>query len=76
MLRSGDSETTKIGFVNANRQKCHGTRGIKGTDDSQFAYRLECLICGFVYGANGGDVADRLCPKCQGGAESIKYWGH
>jgi hypothetical protein len=27
-----------------------------------------------VYGANGSDIAARLCPQCQGGVEGIQYW--
>ena len=73
-LRSGDAPTTQIGFVNANRQQCHGTFGVFGTDHNQYAYRIECLACGFVYGANGSDIAARLCPQCQGGTEGIQYW--
>lgn len=45
-FRSGESDTTKIGFRNENNQKCHGTLGVAGTDHLQFTYRLECLICG------------------------------
>jgi hypothetical protein len=75
MFRSGDGETTRIGYVNKNKQKCHGTRGVHGTDHLQYAYRLECLGCGFVYGANGSDIAGRNCPECQGGAPGIRYWG-
>ena len=71
-LRSGDGPTTRIGYVNANRQKCHGTFGVYGTDHNQYAYRLECLQCGYVYGANGSDIAARLCPQCQGGVDGIQ----
>jgi hypothetical protein len=74
IFRSGDGPTTQIGYVNANQQKCHGTLGVFGTDHNQYAYRLECLRCGYVYGANGSDIAARLCPQCQGGAEGIQYW--
>ena len=73
-LRSGDSVTTKIGYININKQECHGTLGEKGTDHLQFAYRLECLNCGFIYGANGSDVAERKCPACQSGKQGIRYW--
>lgn len=73
-FRSGDGKTTAIGFQNVNSQKCHGTLGVTGTDYLQFAYRLECLVCGFVYGANGSDIAQRHCPKCQDGADGIQYW--
>jgi hypothetical protein len=74
MLRSGDGPTTQIGYINGNRQMCHGTLGVYGNDHQQYAYRLECLLCGYVYGANGSDIAARRCPQCQGGAEGIQYW--
>jgi hypothetical protein len=73
-FRSGQGETTAIGFENENHQKCHGTLGVPGTDHRQLAYRMECLLCGNVYGANGSDVFQRLCPECQGGRPSIRYW--
>ena len=74
MLRSGEGAATQIGYINGNGQKCHGTLGVYGTDHNQYAYRLECLRCGYVYGANGSDIAARRCPQCQGGAEGIQYW--
>lgn len=73
-FRSGEGKTTAIGFVNDNHQRCHGTLGVKGTDHMQLAYRLECLLCGFVYGANGSDIHERKCPSCQAGAKGIRYW--
>ena len=71
---SGDGHTTKIGYVNRNNQKCHGTLKVKGNDHLQYAYRMECLNCGYVYGANGSDIAERLCTICQGGVQGIRYW--
>lgn len=73
-FRSGEGKTTAIGFVNVNQQRCHGTLGVKGTDHMQLAYRMECLLCGFVYGANGSDIHERKCPSCQAGATGIRYW--
>jgi len=35
VLRSGEGPTTQIGYVNGNRQKCHGTLGVLGTDHNQ-----------------------------------------
>ena len=74
LFKSGDGHTTQIGFVNPNNQECHGTLRINGTDHLQYAYRLECLECGYVYGANGSDIAKRKCPKCQSGVDGIQYW--
>ncbi len=69
----GTTETTQIGYVNRNNQRCTGHRGVAGTDHYQFAYHMECLNCGHVYGANGADVFQRKCPKCGGGCEGIQF---
>lgn len=75
MYRSGTTSTTTIGYVNSNNQKVHGTRGIGGTDHGAFSYKLECLEpdCGCEYGANGSDIFQRKCPRCQGGSKGIEY---
>lgn len=74
ILVSGTGDTTEIGYTNTNDQQCHGTLKVKGTDHRQYVYRLECLRCGYVYGANGADIHERRCPECQGGAPGIRYW--
>lgn len=73
MWKSGSTDTTEIGFVNRNNQKNHGTRGVIGTDHGQVSYKLECLNkkCGYVYGANGTDIFQRKCPKCQLGKDGV-----
>jgi hypothetical protein len=73
-FRNGGTDTTRIGYVNRNNQRCEGQRGVAGTDHSQTAYRMECLEanCCYVYGANGTDVFQRRCPMCQGGAAGIE----
>ena len=75
MFKSGSTTTTQIGYINRNNQKNHGTRGIDGNDHCQVSYKLECLEigCGVVYGANGTDVFQRKCPKCQGGKPGIDF---
>lgn len=72
---SGDGKTTQIGYVNLNNQRCHGHRGFPGNDHLPKAYRMECLNegCGHTYGANGSDVFQRKCPRCQGGAPGIEF---
>ncbi len=67
---SGDTETTRVGYVNPHNQRCAGHRGAAGTGHLARAYKLECLVpgCGNIYGANGTDIFERRCPKCQGGA--------
>ncbi len=72
-FNSGDGETTKIGYINRNDQKCCGHRGVAGSDHLQLAYRMECLKCGHVYGANGSDIHLRKCPQCQDDKKGIEY---
>ena len=71
----GTTETTMIGYINRNNQRCCGHRGVSGTDYGQLAYRMECLIanCGHIYGANGTDVFQRKCPRCQNGTSGIHF---
>ena len=75
MWRSGTTKTTTIGYVNRNKQKVLGTRGVRGTDHEQYSYKLECLVegCGYDYGANGTDIFQRKCPRCQGGNPGIDF---
>jgi len=63
------------GYINDNNQMCLGTRGKPGTDHLQYSYRMICLEedCEFIYGANGTDVHERKCPRCQKGAPEIPY---
>lgn len=72
---NGSTETTTIGYVNRNNQRCCGHRKVAGTDHGQHAYRMECLVsgCGHIYGANGTDVFQRKCPRHQGGKPGIKF---
>lgn len=72
--QSGEGPSVQIGYVNTNRQKCCGHCGIPGTDHLQRAFKVECLDCGYVYGANGSDMHLRLCPECQDGADGIRFW--
>ncbi|MUK51511.1 hypothetical protein [Aliivibrio fischeri] len=73
--KSGSTNTTRIGYINKNNQLNNGTRGIKGTDHCQVAYKMKCLSpsCLYEYGANGTDVFHRKCPKCQNGNPGIDY---
>jgi len=74
MWNSGTRPTTQIGYVSKNnRQKVHGHRNVSGTDHGQTAYKLECLICNNIYGANGSDIFQRKCPSCQDGMPGIDY---
>jgi hypothetical protein len=71
--KSGKGESVKIGYVNRNGQICSGHRAKPGTDHLQHAYRVECGLCGHVYGANGSDMHERRCPECQSGVTGIDY---
>jgi hypothetical protein len=73
-FESGEGLTVKIGYTNRNEQRCCGTLGVPGTDGNAYAYKLECTLCGFVYGANSGDVHERKCPNCQDGKPGIRFW--
>ncbi len=72
--QSGSGDSVQIGYMNCNGQRCCGHRAVPGTDYEQYAYKLECTKCGYVYGANGTDVHERRCPECQRGAPGIRYW--
>lgn len=70
--------TTVIGFVNRNQQVNLGLDNPNGTDHGQSVYALRCdrplpdgTKCGHVYGANGSDIHQRLCPKCQNGKPGL-----
>jgi hypothetical protein len=71
--KSGKGESVQFGYVNRNGQICTGHRDTPGNDHLQRAYRVECGLCGHVYGANGSDMHERCCPECQSGAPGIAY---
>ncbi len=71
--KSGGGKTTHIGYKNRRGQKCWGTLGVAGNDHGQYAYKVECTSCHLVYGANGSDLWERKCPKCQDGAPGIRF---
>ena len=62
-----DLKSTDAGYVNKKNQKNLGKTTKPGTDNNQWFYEMECLDCGHKYYANGSDVWQRKCPKCQGG---------
>lgn len=62
---------TEPGFVNPNGQITIRNTGLRGTDHLQYIYQLACSHCGHVYGANGSDIFERQCPKCQGGRPGL-----
>jgi hypothetical protein len=70
---AGTGTTTQIGYINRNNQKYFGHRHQPGNDSGQYSYKLRCLLCDHEYGANGTDIFQRKCPKCQGGKPGIPY---
>jgi hypothetical protein len=62
--------TTRPGFKNTNGQVVVRDTGF-GSESfpGQRIYHLRCDGCGFEYGANGTDIAKRLCPHHQGGVK-------
>jgi hypothetical protein len=73
-FRDGDGPSLKKGKVNQNQQRCGGTLDVPGKVAGELAYKMECRLCGFVYGASGGEVSERKCPNCQDGEPGIRYW--
>ena len=63
----------KPGDVNRNGQVVIRDTGLSGTDHLQRVYQLGCSHCGHVYGANGTDVHERKCPRCQKGRPGLKF---
>lgn len=60
-------KTTEKGYVNRNNQMNMGKTEEPGTDNMQWFYNMHCLNCGYSYKANGTDIFQRKCSKCQGG---------
>ena len=60
-------KTTENGYLNRNNQRNNGRTNKPGTDFGQWYYEMECMNCGHKYNANGTDIWQRKCPKCQGG---------
>jgi hypothetical protein len=66
-----ESNTTLPGYINRNRQRVIRATDLPGTDHLQKIYVLRCEDCGTEYGANGSDIFQRRCPKCQGGKPGL-----
>lgn len=68
-----ETGTTRPGYVNHNGQVVIRDTDRSGTDHLQRIYQLGCSACGHVYGANGSDIHERKCPRCQRGAPGLDY---
>ena len=63
---------TEPGTVNPNGQVVEEKTNRRG-HSNQWVYRMRCLKCGHVYGANGYDCHLRKCPECGGGRPGLPY---
>jgi hypothetical protein len=64
---------TQTAYENRNRQIAVRPTGLPGTDHRQYIYVMRCGDCGQEYRANGSDIYERKCPKCQGRAPGLSY---
>lgn len=62
--------TTDVGYLNRNNQRNMGRTKADGTDHMQYLYTMRCENCDHEYFANGSDIFQKKCPKCQGGADT------
>ena len=69
-LTSWDQITT-IGFRNREGQRVIRKTGRSGSAPGQRVFVLHCTVCDHEYGADGCDIYDRLCPKCQDGPPGL-----
>jgi hypothetical protein len=65
--------TTEIGYRNRNGQTVMRSTDLPGNDHVQKIYVLSCDNCSTHYGANGSDLWQRKCPKCQDGMPGLPY---
>lgn|GEM_PF-953448 len=73
-LQTNESKPIERGQINRNDQRNLGRSEPfhKGTDHRQYVYIIQCTKCGHIYGANGSDVFQRKCPKCQDGRPGVQ----
>ncbi|MEO8602883.1 MAG: hypothetical protein ABI629_09925 [bacterium] len=67
MVNGSDRGGTDPGCTNRHAQRVIRATAAPGTDPLLSAYVLECEQCQHRYGANGADLTQRRCPKCQSG---------
>ena len=65
---SPSEKNTDPGHVNKNGQVTIRDTGTFKGGHSGRVYQMGCNHCGYVYGSFGGDIWERKCPNCQGGA--------
>ena len=62
---------TTIGFRNREGQEVIRKTERDGNTAGQRVFILHCTVCDHEYGADGCDIYDRLCPKCQDGPPGL-----
>ena len=64
---------SEVGDLNRNQQRLLAKTRFDGNDHGQRIWAVQCErgACGHVYGVNGTDFFQRLCPKCQGGKPGL-----
>jgi hypothetical protein len=62
---------TTIGFRNREGQQVIRKTDRPGGAPGQRVFILHCTVCDHEYGADGCDIYDRLCPKCQDGPPGL-----
>jgi hypothetical protein len=62
---------TSIGFRNREGQQVIRKTTREGSAPAQRVFILHCTVCDHEYGAEGCDIYDRLCPKCQDGPPGL-----
>jgi hypothetical protein len=74
-LNRRSKATTELGYRNRNDQVVTRATGLPGNDHNQYIYMLRCDRdgCGHEYGANGSDIFQRKCPRCQHGRPGLPY---
>ena len=64
-------QITTIGFRNREGQQVIRKTARAGSAPGQRVFVLHCTVCDHEYGADGCDIYDRLCPKCQDGPAGL-----
>jgi hypothetical protein len=62
---------TTIGYRNREGQEVIRKTDRDGSTPGQRVFILHCTVCDHEYGADGCDIYDRLCPKCQDGPPGL-----
>lgn len=61
---------TVAGYTNRNNQTNLGRTDKRGTNPTNWLYKMRCEECLCEYFANGSDIHEKKCPACQGGANT------